>query len=254
MDEKYLAQRLMLPEYDFLKTDPHLGTNIILLTIAGSVSYGTDVPTSDLDIRGISLELKEDIFGLSHFEHYEDRQTDTVVYGLKKFVRLCLNSNPNTLELLGTESEHLVIMSKEGEQLRQNSNLFLSKKVIDSFGNYAKAQLHRLHNALDHKEFPKTEKDKARTLKHGMHLVRLLIAGTLILEGKPIKTFRAKDRGLLLDIRNGHYTYEEIFALVKDLESDFARAAINTQLPDKPDYKQIQELIISIYQDRLCSK
>lgn len=40
------------PEYSFLKTNPHLGKNIIFLTYGGSYAYGTNVEGSDIDIRG----------------------------------------------------------------------------------------------------------------------------------------------------------------------------------------------------------
>jgi len=55
---------------------------------------------------------------LSSFEQFEDRITDTVIYGLKKFISLCLDSNPNVLEILGTKDEHLLVITKEGQLLR----------------------------------------------------------------------------------------------------------------------------------------
>ncbi len=39
-------------EYDFLKTNGHLGKHVILLGLAGSYSYGTNIETSDIDWRG----------------------------------------------------------------------------------------------------------------------------------------------------------------------------------------------------------
>ena len=100
--------------------------NILLLTTAGSIAYGTNVESSDIDVRGISVETKQDIMGLSSFEQFEDRVTDTVIYGLKKFIGPCLNSNPNVLEILGTRPDHLLIITDEGKLLRDNIDLFLS--------------------------------------------------------------------------------------------------------------------------------
>lgn len=49
-------------EYEFLKNDEHLGSNIILLGLGGSYSYGMSIKgKSDVDIRGVSLNSKEEI-------------------------------------------------------------------------------------------------------------------------------------------------------------------------------------------------
>ena len=45
-------------EYDFLRTNEHLGSNIILLTLGGSHAYGTATENSDLDVRGCALNSK----------------------------------------------------------------------------------------------------------------------------------------------------------------------------------------------------
>ena len=42
-------------EYDFLRTNEHLGSNIILLTLGGSHAYGTATENSHLDVRGCAL-------------------------------------------------------------------------------------------------------------------------------------------------------------------------------------------------------
>lgn len=52
-------------EYDFLKTNEHLGKHVILLGLAGSYSYGTNIETSDIDLRGITLNQKSDLIGLT---------------------------------------------------------------------------------------------------------------------------------------------------------------------------------------------
>ena len=49
-------------EYEFLKNDEHLGSNIILLGLGGSYCYGMSIEgKSDVDIRGVSLNSKEEI-------------------------------------------------------------------------------------------------------------------------------------------------------------------------------------------------
>ena len=108
----------------------------------------------------MAIERKENIYGFQNFEQFEDTETDTVIYGLKKFVSLALKGNPNILELLGTKDEHIIYMNKYGEALRKNKELFLSKRIINTFGNYATAQLRRLQNALARDQYPQEEKEK----------------------------------------------------------------------------------------------
>ena len=67
-------------EYEFLKTEPRLGRRILLLGLGGSYAYGTANENSDIDFRGVTLNLPSDLLGLTEFEQYEDQHTDTVIY------------------------------------------------------------------------------------------------------------------------------------------------------------------------------
>jgi predicted nucleotidyltransferase len=316
-------------EYKFIHSNKNLGDNIIYLTLSGSIGYGTNLDNSDIDLRGITIERKENMYGFQSFEQFEDAETDTVIYGLKKFVSLALKGNPNILELLGTKDEHIIYMNKYGEALRKNRELFLSKRVINTFGNYASAQLRRLQNALARDEYPQEEKEKhilntinnqmshfstnytefpkgsiklyidksdkkeieteilmdinidkyplrdfvsiysemsniirdydklnhrnrkkdeSKLLKHAMHLIRLLIMGTEILKTHEINTFREKEHDLLMDIRKGKYSYDELFKLVELYDFNFKEASVNTTLPKEPDERLVEELLISLYE------
>lgn len=100
---------LNLPEYDFIRANEHLGKHVILLGLAGSYSYGTNNENSDIDVRGVTLNMKSDLIGLSDYEQYVDDNTDSVIYTFNKMVTLLLSCNPNTVELLGLNKEHLGI-------------------------------------------------------------------------------------------------------------------------------------------------
>jgi predicted nucleotidyltransferase len=133
-------------EYGFLRTNEHLGSNIILLTLGGSHAYGTNVETSDVDIRGCALNAKDEILTNKNFEQFVNEDTDTTIYSFNKLISLLSNVNPNTIELLGCKPEHYLYLSPIGKELLDNRHLFLSKKCVHSFGGYANAQLRRLDN------------------------------------------------------------------------------------------------------------
>lgn len=147
-------------EYNFIRADERLGRQVILLGLAGSYSYGTNVDTSDIDIRGVTLNLKSDLIGLTKFEQYVDSNTDTVIYAFNKMIALLLSCNPNAIELLGMRPEHYLYLNDIGQMLLDNRSLFLSRRAIHTFGGYANAQLRRLQNALARDTFPQREKEK----------------------------------------------------------------------------------------------
>lgn len=154
------AEILKGQDYHFLKTDEHLGNNIILLGLAGSYSYGTNYENSDVDIRGITLNRKSDLIGLTKYEQYVDENTDTTIYTFNKVIALLLSCNPNTIELLGLNREHYLYFNEIGRSLLKNKSMFLSKRAIQSFGGYADAQLRRLQNALARDACRQSEKEQ----------------------------------------------------------------------------------------------
>lgn len=83
MDFKEL---LNTTEYSFLRDNPRLGNRIMLLGVSGSYGYGTNREGSDIDFRGVTLNLPSDLIGLTTFDQYEDTKTDTVIYSFNKLV------------------------------------------------------------------------------------------------------------------------------------------------------------------------
>lgn len=62
-----IKQKVASKEYNFLRENEHLGKNIILLGLGGSHAYGTNTETSDLDVRGIATNSKEEILSNIRF-------------------------------------------------------------------------------------------------------------------------------------------------------------------------------------------
>ena len=324
---------LFSKEYNFLKTNEHLGNNIILIGLGGSYAYGTNTENSDLDVRGCALNTKEEILTNKNFEQFVNEETDTTIYSFNKIVSLLSNSNPNTIEIMGLKPEHYLYIHPIGKELLNNAHLFLSKRAVHSFGGYANQQLRRMellcnrnvsqsqkeqfilntiNNAmydikLAYQDFTDEEiklyidkavqegydteifmdvnlkhyplrdycsvwnemksivssynkigkrNEKAITHnklgKHMMHLIRLYMMCLDILEKEQIITYREAEHGLLMDIRNGKYLdsndqpIPEFYEMVDDYEKKLDYAKLNTSLPDSPDYKKINEFVMSV--------
>jgi len=160
MTTKQIKEMITGEEYGFLRTNPYLGDRIMFLTLGGSHAYGTNIETSDVDIRGCAMNSKSDILGLSNFEQVVHTQTDTTIYGFNKLIGLLLNCNPNTIELLGCKPEHYFYVSDAGQMMIDNRGLFLSQKAVGSFGGYATQQLRRLQNALARDKMSQPENEE----------------------------------------------------------------------------------------------
>lgn len=166
-DAEKLRKKTESQEYDFLRTNEHLGDRIVLLAVGGSVAYGTNTADSDLDLRGIALDSKRDLLGISKpFETFEDRETDTVIHTFHKAVRLLMSANPNMLEIVGFPEEDYLLLKPIGKLLIENRKLFLSKFVVNSFGGYANQQLYRLnHKAARQMGHDELEQHVLKTLE-----------------------------------------------------------------------------------------
>jgi hypothetical protein len=154
-----IIEVLARPEYQFINTNEHLGQRMIFATFGGSHAYGTNVPDSDIDVRGCALNSSRDLLGRTNFEQVVDNQTDTTIYSFNKLVGLLENCNPNTIELLGCRPDSYHFYNEIGKLLVEKRKMFLSRKAIYAFGGYATQQLRRLQAALARNNYGQSEKE-----------------------------------------------------------------------------------------------
>lgn len=257
MTVEEIREKLKTSEYDFLRNNKHLGSNIILLGLGGSYSYGMNIEgKSDIDIRGVALNSKEEILLLQNFGQIVDENTDTTIYSFNKMVNLLCKANPNVMEQLGLNTEHYLYIHPIGQVLLNNSKLFLSKRAVYSFAGYAKEQLKKLDNKSsrsfgeDYTGIGRRNRYAAAHNKLGKymaHLIRLYYMCFDILENQKIITYREKEHDLLMNIRNGEYLdknqqpISSFYDLLSELEKRLEYDEKNTSLPETPDYQRINE-------------
>lgn len=191
MNINNIKKELNSEQYRFLRDDEHLGERICLLALGGSLAYGTNLPDGgDVDIRGVTLEKPSELIGLKSFEQFVNSETDTTIYGFNKFIKLLMECNPNTIEILGCLPDHYFYMNDVGRKLIDNKSLFLSQKAINSFTGYANDQLNRLQNALARDRVSDIEKEK--------HILRSLQNATFSFNGR-YKNFEEGSIKLYID-------------------------------------------------------
>lgn len=198
-------------DYAFLDKTPELHTPL-LVGLGGSWAYGTNIETSDVDIRGIAMHSKKDILLGHGFEQIANEATDTVIYSLKKIISLLINCNPNTIELLGLHPNHYLYLSEIGEKLLLNRDMFLSQKCIGSFMGYANAQMYRLQQktlaAMPEEDFKehicKTLNNMKYTLEeqYNMDGVNVHMADGQLMLDLNLKNYPLEDISKVLNVFN----------------------------------------------------
>ncbi|MEN7551182.1 nucleotidyltransferase domain-containing protein [Rapidithrix thailandica] len=112
---------------------------VIFECLSGSKAYGLDLPTSDVDLKGVYILPEEQFFGFDYIGQVNDASNDTVFYELKRFLELLMKSNPNLLEMLNVSEEHILYKHPVFDQIKEVN--FLSKLCKKTFANYAISQV-----------------------------------------------------------------------------------------------------------------
>lgn len=127
-----------------------LADGLIVKHLAGSKAYGTSLPTSDTDIRGIFCA--DEVYHRSPWYTINEisipEEEDTKFYELSKFMTLLVDQNPNILETLWVDDSTIIESSPAYEYLRSRREDLLSSKTAFTFSGYALSQLKRIkgHN------------------------------------------------------------------------------------------------------------
>ena len=286
MEIEQIKEKLKTYEYDFLRQDKSLGSNMILLTLGGSHAYGMDQAGSDLDVRGIALNSKEEVLLGTDFLQKVDVDTDTTIYSFNKMIQLLTSNNPNSLEILGCLPEHYIY--KEAYILKSihhaaydfknryypyddsDVRLYIDNAVQEGYDSEIFMDVCLKHYPLRDwtgmwnemksivSSYNKIGKRNEKAIshdklgKHMAHLIRLYMMCIDILEKEEIITYRAEEHDLLMSIRNSEYLDENrqptsaFYDLLIEYEKRFDHAKKHTSLPDVPDQKRISEFKMDI--------
>lgn len=220
---------------------------MLLKGIVGSTAYGLDREGSDVDHLGVFAAPTSTLLGLRPpMESKVSKDPDVTLHEALKFVKLCLNGNPTTSELLWLDKYEEI--TDEGAALLDVRRAFLSApRVRDAYLGYATSQFKRLAERGDGSFSADTRK---RTEKHARHLVRLVEQGFhLYVTGE-----------LVVDLRSdaSRVTPEWVFSTGRRLAGNPEAAdeyleragtrfdGVSSPLPDRPDERVIEEWLLNV--------
>ncbi|WP_324679241.1 DNA polymerase beta superfamily protein [Hymenobacter sp. GOD-10R] len=115
--------------------------NLLFEAVSGSRAYGTDLPHSDTDLKGVFVLPEQEFFGLDYVPQIANATNDEVYYELRRFVELLLKNNPTALEILASPADCVRYHHPLFARLRPEQ--FLSKLCRHTFAEYAVAQIRK---------------------------------------------------------------------------------------------------------------
>jgi len=119
--------------------------NLIFEAIVGSVAYGTNIETSDLDKKGIFLCPIDNLLSFGYTEQINVTKDETY-YEVRRFLELCSVGNPTCLELLFSDDEYILHTSPQFELIRENRDVFVTKKCANAFTSYGYSQISKANS------------------------------------------------------------------------------------------------------------
>jgi predicted nucleotidyltransferase len=238
--------------------------NLILCGYRGSVAHNMYIPNTDpdsiddIDLMGVYLAPLEYYVGLGLGKRYRKSiekfvgKYDVVHYELRKFVNLLIKSNPNVLSLLWVKDNHYLKRTDYGNLLIENRDLFVSKLAYKSFTSYAYDQLKRMEHAATNGYMGEKRKQLVKRFgydcKNAAHCIRLLKMGMEFLTTGELNVARS-DAPMLLAIKKGEWGLGEVKGEAKRLFNLADEAYIRSTIPNEPDVKGIEKIVMDILLD-----
>lgn len=253
-----------LHQNGLINCPPWMPDNIHYLTIMGSQAYHVSNGGSDVDLYGWCIPPYDELFphskgwihGFNELKHgnerwtsysqhhipYDGKSYDITIYNVVDYCQLSAECNPNMIDSLYTPTECVLVCTNIGSIIRDNRDVFLSKRAYHRFKGYAFSQKHKSFEVeREGKRVELVEKYGYDT-KSSYHLIRLLDECDQILSIGTIDLTRDNER--LKAVRNGKYSKDEILSIFSTYEKYLAEQYTKSTLSNTPRWDEVKSLLI----------
>lgn len=224
----------------------------------GSRAYNLTTPDSDTDIRGVVLQ--DDLsyyFGLNNFEQQSyPEDEDHEAWSAKKFIALASKGNTQTLEMLWCP-EHLILTNtyEFREHILKNRDAFMTKEIYNAINGYAYSE-HLKAIGQSSRDLGDRRKDDLKkygySARNASHCIRLLHSGIEALKtGEFPVRLTGQIQSQCMQLKLGQAAPDQYKKWYTDLYSELQLTRAECKLPDKPNFKRINEMLVELHKDIL---
>ena len=208
--------------------------------VIGSRAQGLATADSDTDRRGVYAVPAPLFWRLDKPPtHVEGPGPEQFFWELERLCVLALQANPTVYECLW--SPVVEFAAPAGEGLLGIRRAFLSRRVGETFGNYARDQLGRVSGHL--------ERTGEVRWKQAMHMIRLLLTGIRTLETGDVAVDVGPDRDRLLAVKRGEVSWDEVRTWAARLGERLATT--RTAIPVEPDRATVDDFLVTVRRESL---
>lgn len=239
----------------------------ILRVPAGSNLHGLHLPgKDDRDETGVCIEPMDAAMGFTEFEQYIYRTAtertgkhdepsqpgdlDLTIYGLRKFLRLAMQGNPQLIQMLFVPRELCVYRNSLGADLQALAPLIISRQAGKRYLGYLEAQRMRLLGERGQKKVnrPELEERFGFDTKYAMHILRLGFQGVeLMTTGKLTLPMPEEHRAFVYATRCGEVPLQDALTKAGELERQIKDLLDDAPIPAEPARDAIEAWMIDRY-------
>ncbi|MEU4568013.1 nucleotidyltransferase domain-containing protein [Micromonospora sp. NPDC023956] len=218
-------------------TDRLVDEHTILQVVVGSRAFGLAAAGSDTDRRGVYALPADAFWPLTKpATHHEGPLPEQFRWEVERVCVLGLAANPNVLEVL--HSPLVETCAPLGAELRDLAPAFLSRRVVDTYLRYARAQFAKAERGV--------ERTGAPVWRHVTHLIRLLTAGGHLVRTGELVLDVGADRDRLLALKAGEVPWAEVVRWRELLAGRLAAGLEHSPLPVEPDTDRVERWLVSV--------
>lgn len=254
-----------LNKLNLINPPPWLPNNTMFEGWTGSVSYGANTDSSDMDVVGFCMPPKDLVFPhlsgeipgfgrqVKRFEQYqqhhiEDKETrkeyDITIYSIIKFFNLTMENNPNMVDNLFLPRRCVLHSTAIYEHVRENRKMFLHRGSYHKFRGYASSQMSKINKGTNRANPNRQESiDKyGFDVKFGYHCIRLFLECEQILTTGDLRLDR--DSETYKAIRRGEWSLKRLNEWMEEKERSLETLYANSKLPETPPEEKIKTLLM----------
>lgn len=234
---------------------------INFLTLVGSQLYGFANEKSDFDYKGFGTMDPEYILGLHNIKTQQieikepEKNAETVIFDVRKYMKLSLTGNPTLLEMAFAEQKYHVECDDVGREVTSLvRDQLVTKWIALPYEKYITEQIKRTRRDVEGKRLELVNAHGYDT-KCATHIVRLSYqAIDLLSNGWFNPTMQGEQLAQCKAIKAGEISGKEFVSLAESLDKMFKSAYNNSRLPEKHNEQLVENVLMRIQFENLLKR